>query len=510
MFLVYLCAMHKKFLKNLALLLFLNLLVKPFWILGVDRQVQNVVGTDEYGFYFSIFNFSFLFFIFLDLGITNFNNRNIAQNNQLLSKHFAGIASLKLLLGIVYAVIIFLVGIAIGYRGRQLYLLAWVGFNQFLLSFILYLRSNISGLLMFKTDSFLSVLDRMLMIGIVSVLLWTGLFSQKFTIEWFVYAQTLAYGITLIVALTAVIGKSGTLKLNWNTAFFLMIIKKSLPFALLVLIMSFYNRIDSVLIERLLPGKLGDEQSGVYAQAYRLLDAGQNFSYLFAVLLLPLFSKMIKEKIDVGGLVRIAFSIIITGSLLVAVSALFFGKEVMQLMYVRHPDETVLHYLGRIDQSQHIFKLLMFSFVCVSSNYIFGTLLTANNNLKALNLIALTGLVTNLAFNFILIPEYHAVGSAYASLSAQTITAVLQMGLAFYYFKLDFSGNWIVRFFTAVALMFAAGFGVTQFSTMGWGANLLLTLALGLTAAFLLRLLNIKEFIAILKSEKETAVTKRG
>ena len=163
--------MQKKFLKNLGLLLFLNLLVKPFWILGVDRQVQNVVGTEEYGLYFTIFNFSYLFYIFLDLGITNFNNRNIAQNNQLLSKHLAGIGTMKLLLGIFYAIIIFSAGVAWGYRGRELYLLAWVGANQFLLSLILYVRSNLSGLLLFKTDSFLSVLDRLIMILICGFLL---------------------------------------------------------------------------------------------------------------------------------------------------------------------------------------------------------------------------------------------------------------------------------------------------------------------------------------------------
>ena len=38
-------AMLKKFLKNIALVLFLNLLIKPFWILGIDRSVQNVVGA---------------------------------------------------------------------------------------------------------------------------------------------------------------------------------------------------------------------------------------------------------------------------------------------------------------------------------------------------------------------------------------------------------------------------------------------------------------------------------
>jgi len=56
-----------------------------------------------------------------------------------------------------------------------------------------------------------------------------------------------------------------------------------MPFALLVLLMSFYNRIDPVLIERLLPAPLGEEQSGVYAQAFRLLDAGQKF-LLFCLL----------------------------------------------------------------------------------------------------------------------------------------------------------------------------------------------------------------------------------
>ncbi|HJN06016.1 MAG TPA: oligosaccharide flippase family protein, partial [Bacteroidales bacterium] len=199
--------MQKKFLKNLGLLLFLNLMVKPMWILGVDRQVQNVVGTQEYGLYFTIINFSFLFYIFLDLGITNFNNRNIAQNNQLLNKHLAGISMLKLVLGVLYAIIIFGIGFLWGYKGRELYLLAWVGFNQFILSFILYIRSNLSGLLLFKTDSFISVLDRMLMILICGFLLWFNFFEGLFTIEWFVYSQTAAYLITLIVAIVAVINK---------------------------------------------------------------------------------------------------------------------------------------------------------------------------------------------------------------------------------------------------------------------------------------------------------------
>jgi len=135
--------MQRKFLTNLILLLTLNLLIKPFWILGIDRSVQNIVGAADYGFYFAIFNFSFLFNILLDFGITNFNNKNIAQNNHLLNKHFSSIVILKLLLAVIYTVVTFTFGIIIGYNSHQLSMLGWMAFNQFLISFVLYLRSNI-------------------------------------------------------------------------------------------------------------------------------------------------------------------------------------------------------------------------------------------------------------------------------------------------------------------------------------------------------------------------------
>ncbi|MBC8321421.1 MAG: oligosaccharide flippase family protein [Bacteroidetes bacterium] len=493
--------MQKKFLKNLGLLLFLNLLVKPFWILGVDRQVQNVVGTQEYGLYFTIINFSFLFYIFLDLGITNFNNRNIAQHNQLLNKHLAGISMLKLVLGILYAIIIFIAGIIWGYTGRELYLLAWVGFNQFLLSFILYVRSNLSGLLLFKTDSFLSVLDRLLMILICGFLLWFNFFEGLFTIEWFVYSQTAAYVITLLAATVAVINKSGKLKINWNLPFFILIAKKSMPFALLVLIMSFYNRIDPVLIERLLPSPLGKEQAGVYAQAFRLLDAGQNFSLLFAILLLPLFAKMLNLKESVEKLVKLSFSIIISGSLIIAITSQFFANDIMQLMYYSMPGETEQHFMQRIEQSATIFKLLMFSFVAISSNYIFGTLLTANNNLKKLNIIAFSGLLINLTLNFILIPHYHSIGSAYASLATQSITALFQLILVYHIFRFRINYKLMSNLILLIVILTTVGYLLKEYTHLRWEISLVVMLISGLSLTIWLKLLNIRQFISIIKDK---------
>ncbi len=491
--------MQKKFLKNLVLLLFLNLLVKPFWILGVDRQVFNVVGVENYGFYFTVFNFSMLFTVLLDLGINNFNNRNIAQNNKLLNKHLAGIGTLKLMLGAIYAVIVMVSGYLIGYRDYQMELLAIVAFNQILLSFILYLRTNISGLLLFTVDSFLSVLDRLLMILIVGTLLWTSLGKGKFTIEWFVFSQTAAYGITFIIALFVVLYHSGKLKFNWNPAFYILILKKSFPFALLALLMSFYNRIDPVLIERMLPSGQGDYQSGIYSAAFRLLDAGQNFAYLFAVLLLPLFAKMIKEKQDIQSLLNLSFSLIITGALIIAAVSLFFAEKLMLLMYHPNPGETIPDFNARILESAQVFRILMFSFVAISTNYIFGTLLTANNSMKLLNIFAFAGMLVNILVNIILIPHYKAYGSSFASLSSQMLTAILNMMAAYYIFKLK--PNWWlwIRILAVFIITSAIAWQMNR-SDINLFPSLIISIFSGLLSAFILKLINIKEILLILKN----------
>jgi O-antigen/teichoic acid export membrane protein len=188
--------MQRKFITNLAFLLLLNLVIKPFWLLGIDRSVQNAVGAEAYGHYYALFNFTFLFNILLDLGITNFNNRNIAQNRHLLEKHLSGIILLRVILSFIYFAVSLTIAWLLGYDTFQFSLLAVLLLNQVLISFILYFRSNISALHLFRTDSIISVLDRFIMIVLCGVMLWGNISGFTFSIEWFVWAQTLAYLLT--------------------------------------------------------------------------------------------------------------------------------------------------------------------------------------------------------------------------------------------------------------------------------------------------------------------------
>ena len=494
--------MQNKFIKNIIFLLFLNLLVKPFWILGVDREVQNMLGDQSYGLYLAIFNFSYLFYIILDLGITNFNSRNIAQDNKMLSKHFAGLSEVKLILGLAYAVVIFAIGYLKGFReGFQLKILFWCGLNQILLSFILFLRSNIQGLLLFKTDSFLSVFDRILAILLMSMILWTGWFPREnFSIIWYLQAQTLTYICTLVVALSVVLKHTEKLEFKFNFQFFADIIRQSLPFALLVLLMSVYSRIEPILLQHLLED--GEVQAGIYGRAYRLFDAGNNISNLFAVFLLPMFAASIAKKENLNDLVKSSFSLIVAMTGIVTVLCFFYRQEIMQLMYNAEPGESEADFMLRIGQYAKVFPILMGSFFCLSTTYVFGTLLTANGSLRQLNIVAALGVIINILLNLIFIPLFKSVGAACTSLCVQAVTAYAQYLIARRILKFELGGRYWMHIVLFIASVAAITFLVKSLN-INWMLSFAISFVASLALIFITRLLSLKEIVGLVLSKSQ-------
>ena len=489
--------MQNRFIKNIIFLLFLNLLVKPFWILGIDREVQNMLGDALYGQYLSIFNFSYLFFILLDLGITNFNSRNIASDPKMLSKHFAGLAEIKLLLGVIYAIVIFAIGYLNGFReGYQLKLMFWCGLNQILLSFVLFLRSNMQGLLLFKADSFLSVFDRILSILLMAFILWSGWFSREnFNVVWYLQVQTLAYGCTIVLATILVLRHTDRLSFRINFKFLKEILIQSLPFALLVLLMSVYSRIEPFLLERLIDDQ--GVQAGIYGRSFRLFDAGNNISNLFAIMLLPMFTATLKNKQELGNLVKTSFNVMVAMTGIVLVMCVFYRQEIMQLMYRMEEGEAEAAYLVRISQYAKVFPILMGSFFCLSTTYIFGTLLTANGSLKQLNLVAASGVVINILLNLIVIPRYQSVGAACTSLCVQIVTALAQYIICEKVFHLKLGGKYWIHM-----LLFLGCITLCTWITKMLHVNWYLSFAIGFFAniglVFITRMLRLKEILILL------------
>jgi O-antigen/teichoic acid export membrane protein len=289
-----------------------------------------------------------------------------------------------------------------------------------------------------------------------------------------------------VITFGVVLNHTGKIKLQFDYRFFIVFLKKSYPYALLILLMSFYNRIDSVMLERMLPN--GKEQAGIYAHAFRLLDAVSMFGLLFAGLLLPIFARMIKKKEDIGSMVQFAFALLFVPALVICFSLGFYDLEIVQLLNYSHPE-----------LSASILRLLMISFLGIATTYIFGTLLTANGSIRQLNQMALIGMGINIGLNLILIPNYQALGSAWSCMITQIFTAVVQIMIAVNILKLSINYRMIVKLTLFNAFILAAGFLSLQISI--WWLGFLMMVTAGAIFAFAIRLINLKALWSIIQND---------
>jgi O-antigen/teichoic acid export membrane protein len=477
--------MQAKFIRSLFFLILLNLLIKPFWLLGVDRTVQNLAGTAEYGIYAVLFNLSLYLQIFLDPGLHTFNNTTLAQNPQKLSVQLSRYVPLKIGLSVIYFALTLGLGLLFGFEGKHFLLLVYIALVQVLSSFLLFMRSNLAGLMLLNTDSIFSVLDRALMILVCATLFFYG-FDKDNLLKEFVYAQLFCTAVALLAASIIVFRKASFFKPQIKLSSFYTVLHKTYPFALLAILMTLYSRIDSLMIERMLPD--GAQQAGIYVSGYRLLDAANMIAFLFASILLPVFASQLTKREEITKTATASFRLLWLPGILLVLGAYFYRNEIMHSLYTE-----------ATNYAADVFGFIMPTFLALCVVYVYGTLLTANHNLKFLNWVAALGLLGNILLNLFLIPVYGALGAVWATLFTQTLVAGLQYIYAHRVFGMPV---WNTKHFPAMAYMAAA---ITSFYFLHslpviWYYNLLILTLANLTFAIGLGLLQPKYFLNILKN----------
>jgi O-antigen/teichoic acid export membrane protein len=411
--------MRKKFVENFSFLLLSNLLIKPVWIFGIDRKIQLIAGAEEYGNYFAAMNFSFIFSIILDLGINNFVNRAISRTPNRAGSFLGNLIKIKAVLGISYLLITVAFAWFSGLSEPMIGFVLFLGLNQLLLSFVLHFRAYIAALHFFKVDSIISITDKALAIlFVVAVWFFFHSVTSLQTIYYFIFSQTAALLLTALAAFYFLGTKVYYKTEQWSFKFIRVILLQSFPFALLVLQMTIYGRIDGILLHRILPNNI--EETGIYASGFRLLDAATQFGYLSATILLPLFAKSFKNRSDLKPLVGLSSILMLMASSFLAVCCYFWKSEIVLVLY----HTTDIRYA-------EVLSILMFTFIPISTIYVFGTLLTAKGDLKVLNTIALLGIILSISLNLVLIPKNGAVGAAKAALITQLVVALAHIAAAY-------------------------------------------------------------------------------
>ncbi len=412
------------FTRHILFLLLINLIIKPFYLFGIDRTVQNQVGPDEYGLFFALFNFTYLFQLINDLGIQQYNTRLAAQAESLSESYFGRFVWSKILLNIGYFIAVILGALIIGYPPHYWPFILMIAGNQVLISWILYLRSNINGRGYFRLDAWLSVTDKLWMILLIGSALVVPAWRSTFTIFQFIILQFISYLVTVLIAIilnrslvNIRVPKWDGWQVIWET------VKKTYPFAIVVLLMTLYTRVDGIMIERLLED--GKYEAGVYAAGYRLLDAVNMIAFLFATLLLPMFSAHINSKDSLNKLFTQAISQLAIIAFIAIAGIWYYKNEIMEVLYPTH-DVYWAKVMG----------WLILSFLPICVIYIASTLITAGGNLKPMNLVFLFSIVLNIALNYWLITTNEALGAALATLITQTFTALGILYICYHQYRI--------------------------------------------------------------------------
>jgi O-antigen/teichoic acid export membrane protein len=360
-----------------------------------------------------------------------------------------------------------------------------------LIAIILFFRSNLSALLHFKEDSVISVTDRLLLIIFCGLIIWGGVFEHTITIELFIITQTIAYSLTALISFILVYRKTRIFKLTWDLPFFMTIIKKSFPFALLIFLMSIYYYSDAVMLERIHPD--GKIEAASYAFGYRFFMAFNMVGFLFASLLLPIFSKMLKDNQNIKPLTWLAFKLIFCFSIIVGSLLWFFSRDILEWRYQLSGDD-LLH-------ATNALKWLGLSFVAVSSTYIFGTLLTAKGEMKSLNILASIGVGINIILNLILIPINGAEGAAFASMITQFFTLLFQLAIFKKTFGLQLNSKNLFQLLVFSSLCIIIPFYSLDLE-INWAYSFFLSLIIMSLISLITQLISIKDSLKLLQEYK--------
>jgi O-antigen/teichoic acid export membrane protein len=173
----------------------------------------------------------------------------------------------------------------------------------------------------------------------------------------------------------------------------------------------------------------------------------------------------------------------------------------MRVLYPQHADESLFAFAERIAESALIFKLLMTAFIAMSSSYVFGTLLTANGNLKTLNITAFSCMVINIALNLLLIPRMEAIGAAITNVISQMLSIFVQVVLVILIFKLKPDWKYLSNLFVFVLVVLGISY-LARVIGLGLLWSILVSGCITIITAISFKLLNINNLYKLLKKEQ--------
>jgi len=366
----------------------------------LENIVQDRIGHAQYGLFAALNALAFLFIVLVDLGINQFVTKKFASESKIESHHYSTYFSFKFILIGFYPFFMIAIGYLLGYNYQELTILFVISLSYCALQLLMYLRAKFQASQYFTIDSLASISDKIVLIFFTAVLLFIGI-----TLNNFIEARLFASVVALIlVAIPAIkLYSMRAFKFKWDYAAWKSIVKQTYPFAFITVLFSIHDKIDQVMIERL----LGEHASGLYAGAYRWLDAFMMFLWVVLPMFFARFAYYKNTQQDLTKVLTMAQ--IISGVPMIFVSCFvwFYGEHLFFLLGHSTTAE--------ITEMTQCLKILFIAVFIHANLACLGTLLSATGGEFFINRMLIISILMNVVLNWYLLPIMGITGAAIAT-----------------------------------------------------------------------------------------------
>ncbi|NVO30404.1 oligosaccharide flippase family protein [Hymenobacter lapidiphilus] len=384
----------KRFFGNIGFVVLLNLLVKPGWVI-IEGEVQDRIGHELFGTFTAILTLATIVAAVADLGTTQLSTKRLAASASYFTDFFPTLLPLRAGLGVSFLGLTVGLGWVLGYAGHWLLLLAITAAGLLFTQYTQFLRGVLQAHQRFNTDAVLSVLERVLLLGLVLGLLPLGL-----TLERYVAVRVVAglFTLLLLVGLIRRLYGPVGLRPRWQQA--RQLLMESLPLAIITLVYGLNERIDMLMLERLVSAR----EASYYAAAYRWVDAVMMYLWTVLPLFFARFARATGQRVAQQELLWFGQRVVTVPLLLVVAFGLFRGELLFFQFGNSSPAE-----IARMTQCLQI----LFLNVLVHAFFaIYSTLLTSTDHEKPVSWLVTGSIALNVGLNFLLMPRYGALAGA--------------------------------------------------------------------------------------------------
>jgi O-antigen/teichoic acid export membrane protein len=416
-------------LKNSGALGLSTILGKVFYLL-LFVFIGRYLGPSDFGKFTFALSFTAMFMVISDLGLNLLTVKEVSKDKSLTEKYLNNLVVFKTFLSLLSFAMVMLLVVLLGYPEKTVKIVFLLGLATFLSNISTGLRWIFQAHLKLEYDSALNLAQNVLCFGFGYLFLKLG-----WGIYGIGYSQVFVWILILISAWALISKKFTSIHFEFDFAFWKDLLKRSFPFALMLVFTGLYLNLDTVLLSFF----KGDQAVGLYNAANRLVMAGKMIPGVLIASLFPIMSESSKKsKQEFDRILGKSLTLMFCLALPIGVGTTILAGKLIPLLYG-------IQFLGSVPALQ----ILIWGLFCMYLSCVIGYSLISQGHQKINTAITGIGLAISLVLNFTLIQKFSHLGTSIAILTTEVF--VMSAGLFYTRKLLGFDFKILIAPFLKVA-----------------------------------------------------------